>query len=182
VLAEPGVAPADVLAAAHEISAGRHRDRGRPNPVSLFDLPLGEQPLWTITEAHERERGEHVQALLPAWHAVTKHDLLTVPELGFAAAGQSLQRLAEVEGIIEASQTAVAQYSRHGFEAAAVTELAVTLSARLPAPPGPHRTANVRFAHPYAVVANSHGHRDDDPWHALPVFAAWITDPDDAQD
>jgi hypothetical protein len=179
VLAEPEVAPAEVLAAAHDICLARARN----NAVSLFDLPLGDHPLWTITEVQASHGGQHLEALLPAWHAVTEHKLLSVPSLGFQAAGQGLQRLADLGvGRIEAAQNAVARYSRRGFEAAAITAVAVTTSARRPPPPGPYRTATVRFAHPYAVVAMTDGQADDDPWHGLPVFAAWISDPDDTQD
>lgn len=130
----------DVLAAAHEISVTRARHGAAPE-VSLFDLPLGEHPLWTITEEQTPERGEHVEALLPAWHVSSEHDLQAVPELAFGAAAQSLQQLARLRGLTEAKQSAVARYGRRGFEAAAVTVLAVAASARMPPPPGPHRTA-----------------------------------------
>ena len=45
VIADPGVATADVLAAAHEAAAGTAAR------TSLFDLPLGDSPLWSIAEA-----------------------------------------------------------------------------------------------------------------------------------
>lgn len=182
VIAGPAVAPPDVLAAAHKIAVARAQQRRHLTWVSLFDLPLGEHPPWTITEEHVPEQGEQVDALLPAWHAASKHDLLTEPTLAFGAAGQGLQQLADLTGPIEAVQSAVARYSRRGFEAAAVTGLGVAISAKIPEPPGPHRTATIRFAHPYAVVATALGSTPADPWRGLPVFAAWITDPDDAQD
>ena len=50
-----------------------------------------------------------MQALLPAWHADSNHDLLTVPDHAFGAAGRSLRRLADRPGYIEAKQSAVAQ-------------------------------------------------------------------------
>jgi hypothetical protein len=181
VIAAADVPAVDVLAAAHEIATARVRHGQVPGSVSLFDLPLGEHPLWAITETQAPARGEHVEALLPAWHARSKHDLLAVPGLAFGAAGESLRRLADVPGYIEAWQSAVARYSRRGFEAAAVTVLAVMLSARQPPPPGPYRTATVRFAHPYAVVATARAALDD-PWHGLPVFTAWITSPADADE
>ena len=134
-------------------------------------------------DRHRRQaphRGEHVEVLLPAWHADSSHDLLAVPGLAFGAAGAALQQAANVGGFIEAVQAAVARYSRRGFEAAAVTVLGVTLSGRMPPPPGPYRTATVRFAHPYAVVATALGRAPEDPWHGLPVFTAWVTRPDDA--
>jgi hypothetical protein len=51
--------------------------------------------------------------------------------------------------------------------------------------PGVLRTAELRFGHPYAVVAVT---TDDNwsagrrPWEGLPVFSAWITQPEDASD
>lgn len=182
VIADTAVAPAGVLATAHQI-AMRQAGRGRgQRAISLFDLPLGDHALWTITEKQGVDPGEQVDALLPAWHADSRHDLLTEPGLGFAAAGQAIQQLAGVQGPLDAAQTAVARYGRRGFEAAAVTSLAMMTGARMAEPPGMHRTATLRFGHPYAVVATALGSTADDPWHGLPVFAAWVTDPDDAQD
>jgi hypothetical protein len=43
---------------------------------------------------------------------------------------------------------------------------------------GRRRTAELRFGHPYAVVATAN--QPGSPWHRVPVFSAWITDPDDA--
>jgi len=182
VIADPAVAAADVLAAAHQVAVARACHRRNLPPVSLFDLPLGDHPVWIITEEHASERGEQVDALLPAWHATSKHKLLTEPRLAFGAAGHALRQLAELTGPIEAVQSAVARYSRRGFDAAAVTALRVGISARVPGPPGPHRTATLRFAHPYAVVATALSSTPADPWDGLPVFAAWITNPDDTQD
>jgi hypothetical protein len=54
--------------------------------------------------------------------------------------------------------------------------------------PASCRVATVRFAHPFAVVAAAfHGTRNHDPnpapsgWHGLPVFCAWVSEPDDAE-
>jgi hypothetical protein len=55
--------------------------------------------------------------------------------------------------------------------------------AMRPAAPGLVRTAELRFGHPYAVVAvtvDSPGRGDPGPWHGLPVFSAWVADPEDA--
>ena len=75
-----------------------------------------------------------------------------------------------------------------GFEAGAVTALAVAASAVITRP-GVRRTAELRFGHPFAVVAVAAGDaqpQDSDrpvppsPWHGLPVFSAWVADPEDA--
>ncbi len=53
-------------------------------------------------------------------------------------------------------------------------------AARLPAR---HREVVLRFGHPYAVVAvttDTPGYSG--PWHGLPVFSAWVSEPDDAAD
>lgn len=181
VIADPAVAPADVLAAAHQIAIARAQYLWNDTSVSLFDLPLGEHPLWIITEEHAAEEGEQVDALLPAWHATSTHGLLTEPALGLAALGSALQQLAGTTGPIQVTQAAATQYSRRGFEAALVTGYGVG-GVEWIVEPGPHRTATLRFAHPYAVVAVAQGHEPGNPWNGLPVFAAWITDPDDAQD
>lgn len=61
---------------------------------------------------------------------------------------------------------------------------------RHPSERGINRHAELRFGHPFAVVAVT----NDDawnrstrssvlgPWHQVPVFSAWITDPMDAMD
>ncbi|MBO1753986.1 hypothetical protein [Allobranchiibius sp. CTAmp26] len=182
VIADPAVAAADVLAAAHEIAAAEGHARAGPGAVSLFDLPIGENAQWTITEERAEERGERVDALLPAWSASSEHDLLTEASLGFVAAGDALQQLAGLPHPAKAVQSAVARYGRRGFEAAAVTVLGIPASGRVARPSGPYRTATLRFGHPYAVVATALGSTPGDPWQGLPVFAAWIAEPDDAQD
>jgi len=58
------------------------------------------------------------------------------------------------------------------------------LSARLPRR-GRLRTAELRFGHPYAVVAvtadepagRQRRPAETSPWHGLPVFSAWVAKP-----
>lgn len=168
--AEPGV-PADrVLTAAHdlgrELAAGGHVERR-----SLASLPLGEGPLWQIDEV--TAASDSCTAVLPAWTASSVHDL-TDPALAFLAAKRGL---APGDDPWEAKQAAMARYTRTGFEAAAVTGFAVALGMH--APSG-HRHAELRFGHPYAVVALVQD--AGSPWHGLPVFSAWVTEPEDATD
>jgi hypothetical protein len=158
VIADPTVAPADVLAAAHGPLPRR----------SLFDLQLGDSPLWTIAES--RGHGEQHTAVLPTWSARSEHDLMR-PELGFPAAAQALIELLH-GGAADAKQSALARYTRTGFEAAAVTGMAV-MSALITE--GRKRTATLRFGHAYAVVARAIGGE----WDGVPVFSAWVTDPEE---
>src|SRR5262249_36141723 len=72
VIADGAVAPADVLAAAH----------GTLTPRSLFEVQLGDSPLWTVTET--RGHGQQHTVLLPTWSARSEHDLMR-PEFGFPA-------------------------------------------------------------------------------------------------
>ena len=162
VIAAPHV-PADaVVAAAHDAA------RDRVEHLSLADLPLGDGPAWTVTES--TGTGNRVSAVLPAWSATSEHDLRG-PSFGFAGAAAVLGRLFGAAAW-DATQAATARYHREGFEAAAVTAVAVRMSFR---PPGKRREAELRFDHPYAVVATATG---DGPWAGLPVFSAWVTDPE----
>ena len=174
VAADPPVPAAEVLAAAHRIAITRAT--GRPVPVrSLFDLPLGPGSLWSIREdTLPAGPVERCDAVLPAWSAQTNVEL-SDPRLGFGALAAGLA----TGGPWRATQAAMARYSRVGFEAAAVTAFAV--AARL-ASPARSRVAELRFGHPFAVVAVA---IDEDgaapgPWHGVPVFSAWVTDPENA--
>jgi hypothetical protein len=182
VAAAPGVLAADVLAVAYELAtagaAGRTVARR-----SLYDLPLGEAPLWAITEqTGGADRDENCSAVLPAWSAHSEHDMRD-PRLGFDAAAHALAP----GDPFEAKQAAMARYSREGFEAAAVSALGIALSALVPRE-GLIRTAELRFGHPYAVVAVSVDEPGKSrrpaarhsPWHGLPVFSAWVAEPEDA--
>jgi hypothetical protein len=187
VAAAAEVPAAGVLSAAHDLAtalAGGRSLRRR----SLFDLPLGEGPAWTITEeragtAAPGGREERCAAVLPAWSARSTHQL-TDPRLGFAAVRHALDPIDPWQ----ARQAATARYTRVGFEAGAVTALAIALSA-VAQRPGVRRTAELRFGHPFAVVAVADGTAKPQernrpvprsPWHGLPVFSAWVADPQDA--
>jgi hypothetical protein len=174
VAAQPDVPPETVLAVAHSIGCQRVAG-ARVQRRDLADVPLGDWPLWLVTEENSAG-GPACTAVLPAWSAASAHDL-TAPELGFGAAKHAL-----LPGPLpwEAAQSALARYTRTGFEAAAVTAVAVASAARLPSI---HRVAELRFGHPYAVVAiatgQAGGGADQDGWHGLPVFSAWVSEPDE---
>jgi hypothetical protein len=185
VIAAPAVAPLDVLAAAHELATVHARTPGR----SLFDLPLGDGQAWVITEEKYTyygpdDRSELYEAVLPQWSADTDLDLAD-PATGFPdAAGLLAGALGLAGAGYQARQAARARYHRLGFEAAAVTTMAFPGSALRPSGAKGTmvaRTARLRFAHPFAVVAVCDtGAEGPGPWDGLPVFSAWITDPENA--
>lgn len=173
VAAAPDVPASTVLAVAQQI--GIQQATGRTVPRrDLAELPLGEAPLWLLREV--TATSDACIAVLPAWSATSNHDLAQ-PSLGFAAAKNAIVGTPDPW---QARQSAMARYSRTGFEAAAATALAIALAAIVP---GRRREAELRFAHPYAAVAVS-----TDPgagpggsaWHGLPVFSAWVSEPEDA--
>jgi hypothetical protein len=187
VAAAPQIPAADVLSAAYDLAAAL--PAGHPlTRLSLFDLPLGEGHAWTITEEHTSTaarsgKEERCTAVLPAWSAHSTHQL-TDPGLGFATVRHALDPIDPWE----ATQAAMARYTRIGFEAGAVTSLALALGV-VARRPGVRRTAELRFGHPFAVVAVAADATTPPgqptavprgPWHGLPVFSAWVADPEDA--
>jgi len=185
IAADPEVPAADVLAAAHSIVTTEAR---APNSVarrSLFDLPLGHGAIWSITEEEVETkandgREEVVTSVLPAWTAETTVDLAG-DDLGLPTAARVIKQALGLTNLTyEAKQVALARYTAVGFEAAAVTVLAIATSApRLR--PGHRREATLRFGHPFAVVAVASDDlevpprdRVSTPWLGLPVFSAWI--------
>ena len=180
VAAAPDVPPGQVLAAAYELAPAVVSRRG-VSRRSLFDLPLGDGPLWSIAERHgavksASGREEHCTAVLPAWSARSELDL-AAPGLGFDAA---MAALAPGDPW-QAGQAAMARYTRVGFEAAAASFAAASMAMQVPRK-GIVRTAELRFGHPYAVVAVAADWAGHGPWHGLPVFSAWVAKPQDAEE
>src|SRR5204862_3022703 len=74
IAADPDVSAADVLAAAEETITAEAR-RQRPHErVSLFDLPLGDAPVWSIVEEEvetsaPQGQEERIVSVLPGWTA-----------------------------------------------------------------------------------------------------------------
>jgi hypothetical protein len=187
VAAAPEVPAAEVLSAAYDLGTALVTSRPLTRR-SLSDLPLGEGPAWTISEeraytAAPDGREERCTAVLPAWSAHSTHHLAD-PRLGFAAERHAVDPIDPWQ----ATLAAMAQYTRTGFEAGAVTALGIALSA-VAQQSGEVRTAELRFGHPFAVVAVGAGNADPQdrhcpgphgPWHGLPVFSAWVADTEDA--
>jgi hypothetical protein len=182
VAAAPEVPASTVLAVAHRIGI-QQATGGLVQRRDLTDLPLGEEPLWLLREV--TATSDACIAVLPAWSANSNHNL-DDPALGFAAAKNAIAPGADPW---QARQSAMARYSRTGFEAAAATAIGIALAAMVP---GKRREAELRFAHPYAAVAittdtggasqDASGGASHGPWHGLPVFSAWVSQPEDATD
>jgi len=173
VAAQQDVPSGQVLAAAYDLGC-RHATGGQIDRREVASLPIGDHALWSVREI--MAEADSCAAVLPAWSATSDHDL-SKPGLGFDAAHSAL---AGGYDLWQACQAAMARYSRAGFEAAAVSALAIALSARLPAK---HREVVLRFGHPYAVVAVTTSTTGGAAaWHGLPVFSAWITEPEEATD
>ncbi|MFT3875736.1 MAG: hypothetical protein QM708_04845 [Propioniciclava sp.] len=169
VSAAPEVPPAVVLDVAHALAGGPL------SRLALADLPLGEGHSWTLTEktGFGEDRIERVH--LPAWEA--RNDLGLSGDPAFGDAGQLLASLlGRREFALDAAQSAMARYHQHGFEAAAVTGVAMRASAFVPERRRV-RLATLRFAHPYAVVAMTTPHADAGAWAGIPVFSAWVAHP-----
>ncbi|GAB2465466.1 hypothetical protein [Jatrophihabitans fulvus] len=171
----PGEDPAAVLDVAQQAATERAAGGPVTHASSLFDLPLGDGPAWTIAEHEAPGPREQVRSVVAAWEADSDLDLLEHPDLGFGEAGAALAALLSADAPpldVEARQVATARYTRLGFEAAAVATLAVRAAGL--ARSSTVRTAQLEFTHPYAVVAavGSEG-----PWRGLPVFSAWVARP-----
>lgn len=180
VLGPPTLPARTVLEHAHKIamSVGQH-PRSIPDRRSLFDLPLGPSPVGAIAERTASTRGpdEDYDVVLPAWSATSRHALLPMPGLGFDTATEILRPLVPGARSVDAQQSAMARYTRTGFEAAAVTGVQMLASAVV-ARTRRIRTARIEFTRPFAAVAVA----PRQPWAGLPLFSAWITRADEASD
>lgn len=188
VIAEDESVPATkVLAEAERIVTAEAFQAGSVERLSLHELPLGLGPVWEILEEPDPPRtaghDERFTSVLPAWSAEMKVQLTGTTQLGFDTAASGIARALRLsEWRYDARQTAVAKYSAVGFEAAAVTALAVGGSAVV-RPLRTPRRAIIRFRHPYAVVAATYSDLREpapDAWNGLPVFSAWIAKADNA--
>lgn len=166
----PDVPSGHVLAGAYDLGA-KHAAGLGIDSRDVASLPLGEHPLWSVREV--MAPADSCAAVLPAWSATSDHNL-AVAGLGFDAAKHALTRS---DDPWEARQAAMARYTRTGFEAAAVSAVAVARSLHLPAK---HRDVLLRFGYPYAVVAFTTGGAA--AWDGLPVFSAWVAEPENATD
>ena len=137
----PEVDRTAMLAGAYEVAATVCGEWGK-GACSLFDLPLGAGHSWEISEREvpvfvPEPRIERVAgAALPAWHVEGTLDLTRSSAFGTATGASML--FAQLIGPrpddeCQATQAAVASFTRYGFEAAAVTALGIRTAAAAPA-------------------------------------------------
>jgi hypothetical protein len=137
--ADPSIDRGVVFDAAYEIAERFRHDDLKGARCSLFDLPLGDGHSWEITEraVPSRTAGEHSERIesvaLGAWSVKGELDLLK----GGFRIEPAVDALLSLIGpdprdLVEAKQSAVASYTATGFEAAAVTAIAVARGGVLP--------------------------------------------------
>ena len=166
---------------------------------TVFGIPLGENEMLSITEREVNtyaagEREVRCNAALPAWRADTSLPLSALPGLGEAGhllgwQLRSWQR--QGPGRVDATQAAIAAFDRYGFEAAAITAMAVMAGAGPPLDLGLRREVHIRFARPFVCVAavddapwgrvDGQYRRMPGTWHGLPVFSAAVSEPSEPQ-
>ncbi len=191
VIADPSRPAAAVVAAALEVAQLAADGPTQAVRAPLADLPLGDQPGWSVheTACSPGEQDEVSFVVLPTWTASNSLDLVSA-DIGFQEAASGFATLSSDQAIasVFAQQVAFASYRRTGFEAAALGT-ALTLGALGWNAGARRRVATLRFGHPYAVIATTNetqlplGRHSDrfgpDAWFGLPVYCAWITDPDE---
>lgn len=158
---------------AWDVLAGSDSGRIVPLPAQATG------PAWTVSERSGFGAREQGVAVLPAWTAESTHDLSRAPGMPAAFATLAgLLRPGFSPASFDAAQAAVARYTREGFEAAAVTSISVR-AAGIPRK-ATVRVLDVRFGHPYAVVAGvlpGRSRGTASRWDGVPVFSAWISRP-----
>lgn len=183
VIAAPDVAPRDVDAAAHQVAAMLRGDATSARRVPIEDLVDGHA--WTLTERREqRSGGPDVQAdwqsYLPAWSASSDHDLKDAP--GVRPVVEALTGFLPPEdqpAQFTAKQAAVASFSKAGFKAAAVTAIGLVAGSMPSLQEALIKRIVLRFNRPYAVLACAARDRGPQSWRGVPVFSAWVTEPED---
>ena len=186
VIAAPDVAPHDVAQAAHQVAAMLRGDEREARRVPVDEL-AAQGHAWAVTEERTQRAGgpptiTEWRSFLPAWAVVSDHDLRAAPGMPLIVDALSGFARPEDQPVrVSAVQTAAAAYRRTGFTAAAVTAVGVCATGM----PSFHevlvRKIELRFNRPYAVLACAA--RDSGPtaWRGVPVFSAWITEPQDVE-
>ncbi|HET7668438.1 MAG TPA: hypothetical protein VFK56_20705 [Mycobacterium sp.] len=175
VIAAPAVSPTDVRRAVDEVvaklNAGAlwHGQSTSGNPADGHAWTVREKTETFIEWDAPGDDDYLWRSHLPRWNAAVDSTLSDAS--GVAELVASLREAApELDGPIECVQAATAAYDENGFEAAAVTAMAMAMGA----PEFVERTIHrveVTFDRPHAVVAVARG----GAWEGVPLFHCWVT-------
>lgn len=171
VIADPSVDYLDVIRVAHEIS---EEDRGDNQGVPLHQLETEASDLYQVSRIKSSRGDQHV-AYLPHWKTENSlENLQNDRTLGFGYIADAISLRAGInptETDVIVQQDVVAEYTATGFEAAAVTEMAMRVGmVSVPVMKEAFKL-EMAFDHPYAVVAVV---RDRSSWTGTPIFSSWV--------
>lgn len=190
VLTVPGDGDIDVLLALGREDLTPHRVTdlllgAASDPAwgrSATDLAVGERAVGVEVVEYmgtRRQTGPEIDVETVRFHLESDLDLSeSARQLGLLLASDpdraQFDRLAaEPVFVSQAKQSATAVFSATGFEAAAVTALAMTRAASFSKPQHRHVKASVRFDRPFAYLAR---HRPS----GLVLIAGWVAEPERA--
>ncbi len=175
VIAAPDVSPAEVWRGLDEVvtklNEGALWHGGWPDGFPA------DGHAWTVCETTEQfiawdAPGDYDylwRSHLPRWNASAKSALTAAP--GLAELAASLRdAVPNLDGPIECVQAAMAAYDENGFEAAAVTAMAMATGAPQFVERTIHRV-EVTFDRPHALVAVARG----GAWEGVPLLHCWVT-------
>lgn len=181
MVAEPGVSPSAVWNAVDEvldlIEGGRLWPGDFPPSLDGAEEDLTSGAFWVrelVTEMafiDDAVRSDVWRSHLPKWTAAEVRDIMPAPGVGETAAWL-VNRLRPLSdgGRVEARQSAVANYSSTGFEAAAVSALGVDAAGVPQFEERTVRRTDLYFDHPHAVIAVARG----GAWEGVPLFHGWV--------
>ncbi|HZM83851.1 MAG TPA: serpin family protein [Candidatus Limnocylindrales bacterium] len=164
VLGSPDVSVPEVLAAG--IS--------RPDGITGSQLPLGANaPGLTVEETTGPATDPELAVMTVLFTVRAEHDLLSSPAFGLQKAAEAGDHFPGISPdplcVSEARQSAMAIFSAEGFEAAAITAVAMT-RAHYVEPDKTRKTIRVTFDRPFGFYAT---HRAS----GLVLAGGWVTDP-----
>lgn len=167
VVAAADVAPGDVWAAADEVvgllGSGRLTHRRRPDELT-------DGHAWTVRRERRSSVHDEVWSTrLPMWSASVTTNFDDAPGVAEVVAAFA-DLVPELDGSSTCVQSCVAEYDESGFSAAAVTALAMRMSAMMPAERDV-TCVEVSFDRPHALVAVARG----GTWDGVPLFSCWVT-------
>jgi hypothetical protein len=164
VLGSPELAGSAVLAAAMSASGGLAGSR----------LPLGANaPGLTVGETTGRDSSPELAVQTVRFTVRAEHDLLASPLFGLQSAAGEGDHFPGISPeplrVSDAKQGAMATFSSEGFEAAAITAVAMTRAAFVE-PDKPRKTIRVTFDRPFGFYAT---HRES----GLILASGWVSRP-----